>query len=1383
MRSIFEKITLLVGLTVALACAGCGPNDGGEGSGEPEPQADMGPMTQMDQGEDPNLEPDPEADTQAPTISITSSMVADPEGRYTLEGTARDDVGVASLSYTAGSGAEPVELELDGERFEASLELPEDPTTIVVRAEDAAGNQASAEVTVAFEQPGELMGGFTVSAAPRMLDVVTFDASESVDPQGRELRYTWSFGDGAQAQGESTGRIFEQGGPLEVSLIVEAGDDSVEVSRTITIEEPTPMGQAMVEGLVVDDERGGLPEVAILDAQGQELGRTGPQGAFQIQVPRAAPQVLRLRKPGWADQLMRVEIPASAQSWPARAQMTRRGGAYILRDAQRGGEIEGPLGARVTFPPDAFVDANGEPVRGDVIVSMTPVVTEGERLGGFPGSFDAMREDGQPGMLSTYGVVEVDLSRNGEPIELAEDARATLEIPMTTAAPAGSEIALWSLHEPSGLWVQEGTGEVVEARRAPAGVAMRAEVSHFSWWNVDLFSGTGQIGVNFGYAGAPPTDPPEAFHVVGGTPDEFDGPKTRGALRRVRLNDGGSIRVPIGQPFRIEASSTDGRYACSITRTFADTDTEASCELEPQVPEPSDSAILIEYGQTVPLELEQDDSRLKLLFDGQAGDFVRLEVSTSLNGSTGVAITRSIFGLQMARRPWEPQSPARVIYQVPETGRNVIELQAVLAGPVGVRLEKLAGPTLQLEQSQQVTLEPDQDSEWVFWGNQGQVVHAFAFGEQRPGVRWELELRGDRLDGERGDYGGTSRLFELPETGLYLLRLSTAGAFLTEDLEHNVSLTEVAPAAPVALGDGSERFEGRLWVPGKVVRYEVAAASEDAFFARPQRVDSSDPQPRLRGDALGGVQTDTSADPEQGSVGLHRIGAGLSGQLPMFWEVFAEPGAAGAYTLELERMGPRPSIVVGPTEGQGCVGDTPHLALAARAVDHGGTVELCPGTHEAYGGLLFARERARLVGEGSGEASVRSWAEAPVVRAGGLAHLEGVTLVPGAGDRANAVAVELSGNLAGEPLRLRDVRVLAAQQGAPQTLMRVVANVPDTDENAVEFEQIELVGPFEVGLDVQNAQGALLEQIEATGGATALRLRDVEGLEVQDVTILDVQRGIEGRDLIGARVERARVELSDDPDAERFGIRLAAARPDLLAPNAALVIRDVEVLGGLATDRGLWVRMQRAPTTALLERNRIDGAGRSQTGVLVSFSSGNEAAGEVVLQNNELLDHTSRAIAIDDVGRYDRVHIFNNTVRQHADLGTPVDLIWLDVIPSNPTGVVRLYNNLLTGFDSVDDRAVVFTRALSFEADYNLFSLVGALYVQNNQSLEPGLHDLPSTSGGIQPDPMFMGPQGGQVEAMSPAVDAGGSVWAPDEDIDGAARPAGAQIDIGAYER
>jgi PKD repeat protein len=50
--------------------------------------------------------------------------------------------------------------------------------------------------------------------------VVVFDASDSYDPSGDELEYSWAFGDGATAVGESVAHLYDQPGYYVVELTV-----------------------------------------------------------------------------------------------------------------------------------------------------------------------------------------------------------------------------------------------------------------------------------------------------------------------------------------------------------------------------------------------------------------------------------------------------------------------------------------------------------------------------------------------------------------------------------------------------------------------------------------------------------------------------------------------------------------------------------------------------------------------------------------------------------------------------------------------------------------------------------------------------------------------------------------------------------------------------------------------------------------------------------------------------------------------------------------------------------------------------------------------------------------------------------------------------------
>jgi PKD repeat protein len=62
--------------------------------------------------------------------------------------------------------------------------------------------------------------------------VVAFDSSESIDPDGDKLTHTWDFGDGASAGGITTKHTYEKGGLYKVVLVVDDGKYSICSSAT-----------------------------------------------------------------------------------------------------------------------------------------------------------------------------------------------------------------------------------------------------------------------------------------------------------------------------------------------------------------------------------------------------------------------------------------------------------------------------------------------------------------------------------------------------------------------------------------------------------------------------------------------------------------------------------------------------------------------------------------------------------------------------------------------------------------------------------------------------------------------------------------------------------------------------------------------------------------------------------------------------------------------------------------------------------------------------------------------------------------------------------------------------------------------------------------------
>jgi hypothetical protein len=323
---------------------------------------------------------------------------------------------------------------------------------------------------------------------------LALDASASSDADGDALTYSWSFGNGQLGGGQRIAALFADEGDHLVRLTVGDGRGGIaSVERTVTVTAgPAAAGTVAALTIVRDASGALLSGVTVAHVAGGAPGLTGADGKASVSVDRAVSATLRFSKPGYADQIKAFTLPASAESGYLEVVMTPRMAAATLADAAAGGTIDGSDGARVSFEAGSLVDAAGAPVVGAVQVGITPIdVAANARA--FPGKFEGTRPSGQQGLIESYGTAEFILTQAGIPVQLAPGRKATIEIPIYTAknrdgsaVKEGDVFPLWSLNERSGTWIEEGSGRVVAAA-SPSGLALRGEVTHFSWWNHDQF--------------------------------------------------------------------------------------------------------------------------------------------------------------------------------------------------------------------------------------------------------------------------------------------------------------------------------------------------------------------------------------------------------------------------------------------------------------------------------------------------------------------------------------------------------------------------------------------------------------------------------------------------------------------------------------------------------------------------------------------------------------------------------------------------------------------------------------------------------------------------------------------------------------------------------
>jgi hypothetical protein len=254
-----------------------------------------------------------------------------------------------------------------------------------------------------------------------------------------------------------------------------------------------------VQGVVSNIAEVGLEGVNVKVVGGSTQANTDARGRVNLALEPEKTLTLKLSKSSFADQFKVVKFSTGSKTALFDARMIAREAAITVSNVENGATITGKNGTQVILPAGALVNEAGQAVTGDIQVNLSPVNVLNQDIAGFPGLFEGIDQTGTRTNIVSYGTAEFSLSQNGQKVQLAPGKTAQIEIPQyATKNPDGSsvvvgqKIPLWYLDETTGVWKQEGEGEVVKSSSS-SGLAFRATVSHFSWWNCDLGIPSGSV--------------------------------------------------------------------------------------------------------------------------------------------------------------------------------------------------------------------------------------------------------------------------------------------------------------------------------------------------------------------------------------------------------------------------------------------------------------------------------------------------------------------------------------------------------------------------------------------------------------------------------------------------------------------------------------------------------------------------------------------------------------------------------------------------------------------------------------------------------------------------------------------------------------------------
>jgi len=492
----------------------------------------------------------------------------------------------------------------------------------------------------------EPSASFTLAASAQAGTPVRFDATSSSSPAGSPLTYTWEFGDGALGGSATLARTYAAAGTYAVTLTVRdnAGNAARKTQDIVITAGPAPGPSVQVSGLIQDLANAPVAGVAASVVNGNATASSNANGRLTLIFATGSDVVVKLSKNGYSDQFVPVHLPVTTGADAYfEARLIAREPAQALTDAAAGGTLNGKNGATATFAPASLLDATGRAVAGAVQVSMTPVDVTSSSIATFPGRFQGTSSAGVSTAIVSHGTVEFVLTQNGQRVQLAPGATATIEIPAFSNANAdssalivGDRVPLWSLDETTGLWTQEGLGAVVASAGSPTGLALRATVGHFSWWNMDApidsdftpkpkcqDAGSGTPGSTDHLANATICNMLAQFDRAGGggvaraaagggTQERF----AAAAPPAIRPGYGGTFSIPIGGgvPIALPANTSMTLHANALNGTWVGQATVMGgatnaptivIPMSPVAGAPAAQAITLPFDQTLALAASQ----------------------------------------------------------------------------------------------------------------------------------------------------------------------------------------------------------------------------------------------------------------------------------------------------------------------------------------------------------------------------------------------------------------------------------------------------------------------------------------------------------------------------------------------------------------------------------------------------------------------------------------------------------------------------------------------------------------------------------------------------------------------------------------------------------
>ena len=352
-----------------------------------------------------------------------------------------------------------------------------------------------------------LTGCFSVElTAPDSVEqnsILTMTATP-IDNEG-EVNYQWTINDSVISDNATHHVMLPTLGEYTLTVVATdaKGNEDIQTKTVSVIAQPS-LNPDFSFAINVSDKTGFAITEAPVTINGTTV-ITDQYGLAQFDgISQTSLMLVSASKEGYLTQAYQYNFDAAQESATATLTLQNINPISHTVDSSSAIDItETELHTKLMLEPNSFVDANGNPVTGDVEVTITPVDVRAVD-NAFLGGAQALTTTGTPVALISTGMADYQFSQNGAAVSLAKGATAIIEMDLVVTTgddgrvfAEGDSIEMWWFDTTTGFWIEDGVGSVELSDTSETGLKLVATVDHFTTWNWDYYFGDESATLTF----------------------------------------------------------------------------------------------------------------------------------------------------------------------------------------------------------------------------------------------------------------------------------------------------------------------------------------------------------------------------------------------------------------------------------------------------------------------------------------------------------------------------------------------------------------------------------------------------------------------------------------------------------------------------------------------------------------------------------------------------------------------------------------------------------------------------------------------------------------------------------------------------------------------